>query len=293
MRQLACCALAIAATGCTPAAGGGDAAVPDLSTAQATPEQLSLLADGAQGMTALRQSIQVADSLFNFDPTLAPDGSEQSNMMAVQMETMKNLAGCGSATLTGAGDGGAGGTLIVDFGSAPGCTVKGVLVSGQAALTLTVDKVNGITVSLLFTKLVAGAVSLDGALTFNTKNATTFHVVAQSFTAGAIAIDADIMVVGALLKATIDGTAMVTAGGVTRGLTFLGIVVHPGGCYATDGSLTVSTLPLTVVATFTASTPQTGIVDAIFSSPLGMVSGPYQLPPYGSCGPGAAKDGGG
>jgi hypothetical protein len=212
--------------------------------------------------------------------------------MAIMMETTKNLGGCGSVTLTGADDGGAGGTLRVDFGPPPGCLVKGVMVSGKAALTLTVDQVNGITVGLGFTGLVAGAVSLDGALSFVTKNATTFTVTATNFATAGLTVSADLTVAGALLSATIDGTASVTAAGVTRALTFQGIVIHPGGCYATAGTLTVSTPPLSATATFKPSTPQTGIVDATFTSPLGTIGGPYQLPPYGSCGVGDGGTGG-
>jgi hypothetical protein len=142
------------------------------------------------------------------------------------------------------------------------------------------------TVSLTLTSVVVNGQALGGTASFETSNGSTFTVVAD-ITSGSTTYDANLTVTGSKASLTISGTAKETTAAGPEIVTFDDVVVTPGQCYASAGSMTVVEGKLTETVTFEASTPATGAAELT----LGKHTSQITLPSYGKC-PSAGRDGG-
>lgn len=222
-------------------------------------------------LSSNQETVSLADSLFDFDPTIDPAATPDANAAAVGANTKTNLGTCGSVTVAGA-------TVAVDFGAPPGCTLaNGAVVSGKVSVAVSKS---GTTTSLALTltDVVVNGTTVAGQATFATSNGSTFTV--TSSLAGATKSEtSNLTVVGAASSFTISGTAQVTDSGTTSSVVFKDVVHAKGECYAHSGSMTVTKGLLTETVTFTSNTPQTGQVTV----QIGKKTSISTLPAYGSC----------
>lgn len=261
-------ALALACGSKTPGpmngTDGGDAGL--------TAEQ-SAAFDTASGSSSVNEEVtRLANNLFDFDPTLDPKKTPSQNASAIGSNTRANLGkSCGKVSLKGTG-------VTVDFGAPPGCTLtNGDAISGT--VNVAVSLAGGTTtVDLTLTQVIYDDVPLSGTASFATTNGSTFTV-KSSLTSSSKSDSADLTVTGAAGSFSISGTASVTDAGTSSAITFDGVTVTKGQCYATAGSIGVQQGSVTETLTFDASTPTTGKV----SVQIGKVMTTLTLPPYGSC----------
>ncbi len=227
---------------------------------------MEMFREGTSASTDLTLSLAVADSLFDFDPTLDPSMSAEANAALVAAFTEAGLAGCGTVMVTGA-------SVRVDFGA--GCTlVTGVSASG--AVTVALTKSGGtLTAALTFEMLVVDGRSLEGSATLSTTDGSSFTV--SAMLSGTV--QANLMVVGTAGAMTIDGTATLTRAGTTTMLTFTSVVWRAGDCYPSSGTLTVGSGRLAQTITFTSASAASGSVTIT----QGRASREATLPAYGSC----------
>src|SRR5262245_16831015 len=100
-------------------------------------EERAHLDRGSSALSSVQQTVAIADSLFDFDPTIDPNLTAAQNAQAILANTNTNLNGCGSASISGT-------TVTVSFGAPPGCTLRtGVQVSG--AVTAAVSRLGPVT----------------------------------------------------------------------------------------------------------------------------------------------------
>jgi hypothetical protein len=229
---------------------------------------------GSASVNAAMESL--ADSLFAFDPTIDPKKTPGQNASAIGSNVRANLGkSCGKVTLKGVG-------VTVDFGTPPGCTLaSGDTISGT--VNVAVSLAGGTTtMNVTLTQVVFDGVALAGTASFATTSGSTFTV-KTSLTSSARTDSADLEVTGAAGSFSISGTASVTNAGTSSAITFDGVTVTKGQCYATAGSLGIQQGSVTETLTFDASTPATGKV----SVQVGKVMTTLTLPSYGSCPSGA------
>jgi len=253
---------------------GMDAVVPLDARDTPTLEERQTFDRGAGSDNDLQRLLAVADSMFNFDPTLNPTMSAAANAMEIQRYTMTNLAGCGSVMVVGT-------TVTVSFGT--GCTLmNGVHVSGSATLMVSGGMGSALTVAMSFASLTVETATLSGTASFVTSNGTTFTVTAN-LTSGTTTIRANLTVVAVTGAYTVTGTAsqMVTGEAATA-LTFNSLHYVMGQCYPDGGSVTVMRGLITMTYTFSAMTPTTGQVSVTQGRRMYTMT----LPPYGNCPPG-------
>lgn len=65
---------------------------------------------GSSGLVAVQHALIVADSLFDFDPTIDPRATAQANAQNIEYATRTRLNSCGAVTLDGT-------TMTVNFSS--------------------------------------------------------------------------------------------------------------------------------------------------------------------------------
>jgi len=282
------------ATACSSSSGG---ASPTGTSDSGTPADSEMTADGATddaGLSADEQTTftmgghslafsqeatTLADSLFDFDPTINPSATPSANATSIGQNIQANLGTCGTVTVSGA-------TVSVNFGSPPGCTLKtGAVVSGSVSLS--VSKSGGTTsVALTTPGVVVNGEPLDGTASFATSNGSTFTVTLD-LTSGTKSDNSSLTVDGSQGSLTISGSATIVEAGITSSVTFTNVNHVEGECYATAGSMTVKTGILTETLTFLSTTPMTGLVDVA----TGKKATTTTLPAYGDC-PSDAHDGG-
>src|SRR5580658_467667 len=80
---------------------------------------------GGGSVAINEESTKLADSLFDFDPTIDPTKTVDQNATAIGANIQMNLgSSCGTVSVTGA-------DVTVSFGAPPGCMLtNGVVVSG-------------------------------------------------------------------------------------------------------------------------------------------------------------------
>jgi hypothetical protein len=225
---------------------------------------------GGDAHLASQTALQISDELFNFDPTIDVTKSSMENAMAIRATA--DALGCGTVLLDAA-------MVLVDFGAAPGCTLKnGTQVSGTASLAV-LGQSGTITVSVSFFDVVVNGVDLTGSAEFTTTTGNTFTVTFNLMSKGA-KVMGTVMVVGAPGNMTIDG--MVTqqkGGGAATSATFTGVQWKKGDCYPSSGALAISRGRVSQTATFSATTPSTGKVEV----KVGTKTTTVTLPAYGTC----------
>lgn len=223
--------------------------------------------------TSTQKASVLADSFFDFDPTIVPTASAEMNAQAVRDQVTTNLKGCGSVMLTGT-------SVTVSFGPPPGCTLMtGTTISGMAAVAVSKSG-NTISLALTATKLVVDGKDVDGSLTFSTSNGSTFAVNGKYTSGGETVTITALTIVGSANSFTLDGSVMVAeAAGPMSTLSFRGVVSQKGKCYPSAGSMTVMKGDLNMTITFSAATADTGKVTVT----QGRRTYPSTLPPYGTC----------
>lgn len=249
---------ATAIAGCGAAAG-------DALTA----DELDAVRESGSSTSVAHQSMVIADSLFDFDPTIDPTLSAEQNATAIRDRIQSQSSGCGTISLAGT-------TLTVNFGAAPGCTLaNGVTASGS--LTAGVSKSGStITVALSFASLVVNGKALDGTASFATSNGSTFAVTA-ALTSGADTINANLTVTGASGSFTMGGTASSSRSSMSA--TFTAVTYRAGDCYPNGGSMALTRGPVSLTVTFSASSANSGVVTVT----QGRRSSSATLPAYGTC----------
>jgi hypothetical protein len=227
-----------------------------------------------RGSNAIQALADISDNVFNFDPTLDTTKDATTNAMAIQSQATTALNGCGSATVNGT-------TVTVDFGM--GCTLKsGTIASGSISVGVTKT---GTMLSLTFTMtmLKVNGSSLDGSLTMNTGNATSFTTIG-SLTTSDGSYNVNLTLSGTATSIGISGTLQEAMGGdggtgKTSNYTFTFVVWNRADCYPNSGAVKIQRGAVASTITFDAMTATTGKV----SVSTGRVSVPGQLPSYGSC----------
>jgi hypothetical protein len=261
---LACGSKSSGTTGTTDA---GDAAL--------SSEQSAVFSTGSASLATNQQLAELADDLFDFDPTIDPKNTPNQNANAIGKNAQSNLGKCGKVTVSGAG-------VTVDFGAPPGCTLtNGDSVSGSVTVALT-HSGGTTTLDLTLTDVVFDSVPLSGTASFATTTGSSFTV-KTSLTSSESSDSADLTVTGASGSFSISGTATVTMASSTTAITFNGVTVAKGECYATAGTMGVDGGGFDETITFDSSTPETGKV----SLAIGKLTTTYTLPAYGSCPSGA------
>jgi hypothetical protein len=249
------------------ALAGCGSAVTDALTA----DELDSVREAGASTSSAHQTVVIADSLFDFDPTIDPAATAEANASAVRARIQSQLNGCGSVMLAGA-------TVTVSFGAAPGCTlVNGVQASGS--LSAAVSKVGATTtIALSFSSLVVNGRSLNGTASFATTTGSSFAVTAM-LASGADSLAANVTVTGASGSFTMSGTASGSRGGSNTAATFTAVTYRSGDCYPNGGAMTIMRGPVSLVVTFSAATATTGAVTVT----QGRRSAAATLPAYGSC----------
>ncbi|MFT3843144.1 MAG: hypothetical protein QM723_39535 [Myxococcaceae bacterium] len=222
-----------------------------------------------RGSNAVQMFADVADSVFNFDPTLDPTKDETQNAAAIQAQAMTSLNGCGSATLNGT-------TVTVDFGAM--CTLKnGSIASGSIAVGVAKNG-SMITLTVTMTMLKVNGASLDGSLTMTTSNATTFTTIGSLTTADGT-YNSNLTLNGTATSIGISGTLQEAMGTTKANYTYTFVVWNRADCYPNSGSVKIQRGSVMSTITFDAETAATGKV----SVATGRVTVPGHLPAYGSC----------
>lgn len=236
-----------------------------------TEEETTSLREGSTAMTTAQQSTVLADSLFDFDPTIDPAATPEANAEAIATHTRSNTMGCGSVTVTGA-------SVAVSFGAAPGCTLaNGLVVSG--GVTASVSREGSTTsVSLAFMQLVVNGHGVDGSTVFRTQNGSTFEVTA-TLTSGTDSFTGTYTVVGTTGAFTVTGTGSATRAGTTSALQLMGVAYRRGDCYPNAGTMVVTRGAITMTVAFSTASATTGQVTVT----QGRRTYTTTLPAYGSC----------
>lgn len=236
-----------------------------------TADELDSVRESGTSTSSAHQTVVIADSLFDFDPTIDPAATAEANAMAVRDRVQSQLNACGSVMLSGT-------TVTVSFGAAPGCTlVNGVQASGS--LTAGVSKMGATTtIALTFTNLVVNGKSLNGTASFATTTGTTFNVTAM-LTSATDSLNANVTVTGASGSFTMSGTASGSRGGANTAATFTNVTYRSGDCYPNGGSMAITRGPVSLTVTFSAATANSGTVTVT----QGRRSTSATLPAYGSC----------
>jgi hypothetical protein len=270
---------------------GGRNAPGDAGTAdELTRDERDLSDRGGDSSNATQQLTVLADSLFDFDPTIDAAKSAAENAAALESNVRSNLGGvdggvpadggslgCGSVSLSGT-------TVTVNFGPPPGCTLRnGAKISGSVSVSVA-KTANTISLTLSLTQVISNGVALSGTAAFNTSNGSTFTVDAN-VTSGATAyVLTNLSVTGGTGTTTINGSVAIT-GDSTTTMTFANLTWRRGDCYPNGGTVTSKKGLTTTVITFDANTPTTGLVKVT----VGRKTSTVPLPVYGQCG---ARDGG-
>lgn len=254
-------------------------------------EELDATDRGGDASNGIQQLTTLADSLFDFDPTIDTAKTAAENAQAVEQRLVQNLGspdggvvldggmpGCGTVTLSA-------NTVTAAFGAPPGCTLKnGVRVSGTVSVSV-MKVLNTISLSLTMTNMTVNGKALSGTATFATTTGTSFTVNAD-VTSGSTRYQVNMFSVsGTAGSATFDGMASVTSGNVTTAMTFNTVVWNKGDCYPSSGTLQARKGSVTATITFSSVTATTGQI----SVSTGRVTTTGYLPAYGSCG---VRDGG-
>jgi hypothetical protein len=242
-----------------------------VATDALTADELDSIRESGASTSSAHQTVVIADSLFDFDPTINPAATAEANATAVRDRVQSQLNGCGSVMLTGA-------TVTVSFGAAPGCTlVNGVQASGSVSAAVT--KVGATTtIALSFSSLVVNGKSLDGTASFATTTGSSFAVTAM-LASGPDSLTANVTVTGASGSFTMSGTASGSRGGSNTAATFSNVTYRSGDCYPNGGAMTIMRGPVSLVVTFSGATATTGAVTVT----QGRRSSTATLPAYGNC----------
>lgn len=273
--------------------GCGGAGNPDAGT---DPNLLSrdereVVDRGGDSSNASQQLTVLADSLFDFDPTIDPTKTAAENAAAVEGRVRSNLGdvdggvpadggalGCGSVSLSGT-------TVTVAFGPAPGCTLRnGSVISGTVAVGVA-KTASTITLTLTLTQVVSNGVPLSGSATFATTTGSTFTVNANLTSGTTTWTITNLSATGGTGTTTLNGTVSTAGGDATTTMTFTNLTWKAGDCYPNGGTVTSKKGLVSTVITFEATTPTTGLVKVT----VGRKTSTVALPAYGQCG---VKDGG-
>jgi hypothetical protein len=261
-RAFCCLCVSILLAGCAaPADTGAVLSDDETSTAEA----------GGGGVAVNQETTTLADSLFNFDPTIDPAATPEANAASIARNTEINAQGCGSISVSDA-------TVSVDFGAAPGCVLaSGAQIAGVISVGVSKSG-NTTTIALGLTNVVVNGQGVSGTASFATTTGSTFTV-SSSLVSNGKTVTSSVTVTGGANSFALSGTSKVVEGGTTTTLTFNNLTHVKGECYASSGSVTIAKGGTTETMTFTAPIPQTGQV----SVQVGRRTTTTTLPPYGDC----------
>ena len=256
---------------------------------------------GGDALSSVQQALTVADSVFHFDPDLAPGNTAGDNALTMESRSKASTARCPNAKVTRTAT-----TLTIDFGPPPGCPLEGGgTVSGSLEASVSGGRVGdgglkgggdvvrdsgadladggsgSLTVTLQFTKIVANGRSIDGAIALTTSSGNTFDVTITSLATPYGTINGKITLVGSPGSMRLDGNLSLAAA-VTASLQLNGVIIDQNACYPRAGTETVTGLGRTV-STFDENTASSGLY---LKQEGEKQPAPATLPPYGNCPPG-------
>lgn len=259
--------------------GGGDDGGGASEDAGLTSDQNEAFSTGGSSLSVNQEMAVLANSLFDFDPTIDAGATPQANASAIGANIKSALDGCGTVSVSGA-------SVTVAFGAPPGCTLSGgVSISGTVSVAVSQSS-GTTTIALSLTSVVVDGKSLAGTASFATSSGSTFDVT-TNLTSGTTTDTAQLTITGASGSFTVSGTAHEMQTGGTSTIVFDDVVVVNGECYATSGSMQITKGIVSETITFDAQTPTTGIA----SVTVGKHTVTQALPAYGSC-PSGGRDGG-
>lgn len=257
---------------------GGRSADPDAGAEVLTREERDLADRGGESSNATQQLTVLADSLFDFDPTIDPSKTAGENATALDGRVRANLGsadggvGCGSVSVSGT-------TVTVTFGPAPGCALQnGAKISGSVSVG--VEKSGStITLTLTLTQVVSNGVPLSGNATFVTTTGSSFTVTANVTSGTTTWVVTDLTATGGTGTATLNGSVTVS-GDTASSLTLTSLTWAAAACYPHSGTIASKKGLVTTVITFDANTPITGLVKVT----VGRKTSTVPLPSHGQCG---------
>jgi hypothetical protein len=266
---------------CKQSGGGTDAGAPeDLASGDVlSSDESAAFVRGSTPSIAVQQLSVLADSIFDFDPTLNPALDANGNAAAIQAQLQGQLGAgdggatdCGSIMLSGA-------TVTASFGT--GCTLaSGVSIAGT--VTATVSKSgSSITVQLDFPILVVNYKNIGGSATFTTSDGNSFTVDANLTAAATTITVTNLAVLGVPGAITVSGMVGSSGADGTSMLSFTTVTWQPTDCYPNSGTLYIKSGLISESITFDSSTPTTGKVTVS----IGKRTLPAKLPAYGRCPP--------
>jgi hypothetical protein len=225
---------------------------------------------GSDGGVSIQEALLLADSMFQFDPTINPASTPAQNAQAIGNQT-KSLGGACAMVTT------AGNTVTANFGAPPGCKLSnGLTVSGTASATVSAS--GGTTaVALAFTNVVVNTRALSGTISFTTTNGTSFQTT-FALTAGPM-LTGMVAITGSPTGFTFNGNVSVVATDATTSLTLNNVAYVTGDCYPSGGSMAITKGNTSETITFSATSATTGKVTVT----IGKRSFPSTLPAYGQC----------
>jgi hypothetical protein len=188
--------------------------------------------------------IELADSLFNFDPDISVTATDVQNAAAIAARITANLAACGTVSTSGA-------VVTVNFGAPPGCKlISKLLVSGTVTATVS-HTASAVTVVIVLTNVTVNSRALVGPLTFTTTNGSNFV-----FTKTTGGTAANLMVsppsVGSFLA---NGLIAIPANPVD----LTSVVWKLGDCYPNAGAIAFKHAGVSATLTFSPATVTTGV----------------------------------
>lgn len=250
-------------------AGLGDSAAGDGGEGL-TANDTTALAAGGEAVNVTQVTLSLADTLFDFDPTVDPNATALANAAAVGDHARGNGAGCTEVTVEGA-------TVTVGFGEV--CQLaNGVIASGS--VTIAVAKADATTtLTVTFTDTVVDNHELGGTVTFTTTNGTTFHVVSDSLVSEGKPYAIDMTVTGSAGAMTVSGLVGFGVGVEFTSVNFSQVAYTKGDCYPSGGLFSVKKGPTEMLVYFSAETASTGKVTV----KKGPVTTTAFLPGYGAC----------
>ncbi len=261
-----------AAVGCTSSSGaGGTGASTSVSTGLSS-DETDTVSRGGDGSISIDEALALADSVFQFDPTIDPAASPAQNAQSIGTRTKTTGGACAMVTTSGT-------TVTADFGAAPGCKLtSGVTVTGTVSATVSASS-GTTTVVLGLMNVTVNGRAIAGTLSFATTNGTTFQTTVALSTGSMLT--GMITIVGSAAGFSLNGTLSSAASDATTSITLTNVAYVTGDCYPSAGSMAVTKGIVSETITFNQATATTGKVTVTIGSRPNTAT----LPAYGSCPP--------
>jgi hypothetical protein len=255
-------------SGATSTSGGSSGGTSSTLSA----DEKAAFDDGTAALASVQQATMLADDFFDFDPTINPTQSAESNTQAIK-SNMQSHGACGTIEET---------SPTGLLATLPNCTLNdGTKIDGS--MNVGVSKLDPSTLIIFsFTPpgVVVNGKTLVGGPSFSTSDGTTFALGANLGPDTSTSYNlTGLTVAGILGSVEANGTMDIVKTGTQTNLTFTGVKWKRGECYPNAGTLQITRNGLTMTVTFSATSPTSGRAEVSVAAK----SASEGLPQYGSC----------